>query len=98
MKELAKIIDLKDNSKTYQENLHALGVFLQNTIQELDTCAINLRCQSDLSHWNESKNEGEEFIFELDEVYKADDKNIEKIYALRCNIEEYLKDIFGIVY
>lgn len=98
MKELAKIIDLKNNSKTCQENLQALGVFLQSTIQELDTCAINLRCQSDLSYWNKNKNEGEEFVFEIDEVYKADDKKIEKIYVLRCAIEEYLKNTFGIVY
>jgi hypothetical protein len=95
---ISQKIDLQNNSKTYQENLQALGVFLQSTIQELDTCAINLRCQGDLSHWNKSKNEGEEFVFEIDEVYKADDKNIEKIYVLRCAIEEYLKDTFGIVY
>ncbi|MFA9214228.1 MAG: hypothetical protein ACEQSR_10345 [Candidatus Methylacidiphilales bacterium] len=87
---MAKIININTTQtpNNYNEQLGKLGVFINETIGELDGYAINLACEGVWKDWNKEQKLGAEMAFELENIYEINDPNIQKIYELKSKLME----------
>lgn len=91
---MAKIINInKTQTNNYSEQLNNLVVFINETIGKLDCFALNLACEGYWKDWNKEQKLGAEIIVDLESIYEINDPNIQKLFELKCKLNETITSL-----